>query len=151
MKRVLYEKVGGRYRPVVENFDDHYTFSRGNHLVMCYPGGESRVYHIDPNHAALIAAGRTARDAMCDAIGRASELKPCRTPVTEGQRRAWNKLAREFGDELATLNGPSARDIADAGLQALQAEADKLMQHESVRNAYNQFLLVCELTKKENA
>jgi hypothetical protein len=58
-------------------------------------------------------------------------------------------LAREFGDGLATLNIGSARDIADAGLAALQAEADKLMQHESVRHAYEQFLLVCELTKKE--
>ena len=31
------------------------------------------------------------------------------------------------------------------------AEADKLMQHESVKRAYEQFLLVCQLTKKENA
>lgn len=28
---------------------------------------------------------------------------------------------------------------------------DKLMQHESVKSAYKQFLLVCELTKKEKA
>jgi hypothetical protein len=60
-------------------------------------------------------------------------------------------LAKEFGSELATLQISSARDIAEAGLKALQAEADKLMQHESVKSAYEQFLLVCELTKKENA
>jgi hypothetical protein len=99
----------------------------------------------------MIAASRVAEDAMCTAIRQASEMRPQRAMLTEGQRKAWKKLAREFGDDLATLSIKSAHDIANAGLNALQAEADKLMQHESVRNAYNQFLLVCELTKKENA
>jgi hypothetical protein len=105
---------------------------------------------VEPNHAALIAAGRVAEDAMCDAIRKSSEMRPQRTPITEGQRRAWRKLAREFGDDLATLNMGSARDIADAGINALQQEADKLMNHASVRDAYEQFLLVCELTKEHN-
>ena len=152
MKKIFYEKVGRRYVPVAE-YDSTYmdSFPKGNHLVMCRPGGQSQVYDIDPNYAALIAAGRVAQDAMCDAIGRASELRSCQTPITEGQRKAWAKLSQEFGNELATLNGSSARDIAEAGLQALQAEADKLMQHESVKRAYEQFLLVCQLTKKGNA
>jgi hypothetical protein len=76
-------------------------------------------------------------------------MRPQRTPITEGQRRAWKKLAREFGDDLATLSYGSARDIADAGLVALQAEADKLMSNPAVRDAYKQFLLVCELTKRK--
>ena len=28
-------------------------------------------------------------------------------------------------------------------------EAEKLMQHEAVRKAYEQFMLVCELTKQQ--
>ena len=152
MKKIYYEKRGRRYVPVSE-YDSEYldSFSKGTHIVMCYPGGQSRRYNINPNYAALIAAGRVAEDAMCDAIRKASELRPQSTPITEGQRRAWNKLAKEFGTGLATLQIDCARDIAEAGLKALQDEADKLMQHESVRNAYEQFLLVCELTKKENA
>ncbi len=51
---------------------------------------------------------------------------------------------------MATLQINSTRDIAEAGLKALEEEADKLMKHESVKRAYEQFLLVCELTK-ENA
>jgi hypothetical protein len=39
--------------------------------------------------------------------------------------------------------------IAEAGVKALQQEADKLMKHESVKNAYEQFLLVCQLTKEK--
>jgi hypothetical protein len=97
----------------------------------------------------MIAAGRVAEDAMCKAIQKASELKPRQTPITEGQRKAWNKLAQEFGDELATLNINSARDIAEAGLKALQQEAETLMKHEGVRKAYDHFLLMCELVKEK--
>jgi hypothetical protein len=99
----------------------------------------------------MIAAGRVAEDAVCKAINKASELRPARTPITPAQQRAWKKLAKEFGDELCTLHGASTRDIAEAAVTAMQAEADKLMRHESVKRAYEQFLLVCELTKKENA
>jgi len=149
VKKILYEKVGRRYVPVAENYDDHYTFPKGNHLVMCYPGGESRQYNIDPNYAALIAASRVAEDAMCKALHKASEMRPARTPITPAQQRAWKKLAREFGDELCTLNGASAHDIAEAGVQALQQEADKLLTNATVKAAYDQFLFVCALTRKQ--
>jgi hypothetical protein len=149
VKKILYEKVGRRYVPVAENYDDHYTFPKGNHLVMCYPGGESRQFDIDPNYAALIAASRVAEDAMCKALNKASELRPARTPITPAQQRAWKKLAKEFGDELCTLNGASIHDIAEAGVRALQQEADKLLTNATVKEAYDQFLFVCALTKKQ--
>ena len=149
VRKILYEKVGRRYVPVAENYDDHYTFPKGNHLVMCYPGGESRQYNIDPNYAALIAASRVAEDAMCKALNKASEMRPARTPITPAQQRAWKKLAKEFGDELCTLNGASIHDIAEAGVRALQQEADKLLTNVTVKEAYDQFLFVCALTKKQ--
>ena len=151
MKKIFYEKVGRRYVPVHE-YDQTLMdgFSKGTHIVMCYPGGQSRRYNIDPNYAAMIAAGRVAEDAISEAIRKASELRPQRSPITPGQKKAWEKLAREFGTDLATLQIDSARDIAEAGLKALQAEADKLMQHASVRQAYEQFLLVCRLTQSDS-
>jgi len=148
MKKIYYEKVGRKYVPISEYDSDYLdSFSKGAHIVMCYPGGQSRRYNIDPNYAALIAAGRVAEDAMCEAMRKASELKPKQTPITEGQRKAWKKLAKEFGDELATLNGASSYDIAEAGLKALQEEADKLLTNPAVKKAYDHFLLVAELTK----
>jgi hypothetical protein len=114
---------------------------------MCYPGGQSRRYNIDPDYAALIAAARVAEDAMIQAMHKASEMRPKQTPITEGQRKAWKKLAKEFGDELATLNCASSHDIAEAGLKALQEEADKLLTNPAVKKAYDHFLLVAELTK----
>ena len=150
MKKVYYEKIGRRYRPVAEYDSDLLdSFPRGNHLVMCYPGGSSRRFNVEPNHAAMIAAGRVAEDAICNALHKASEMWPQRTPITEGQRKAWRKLAKEFGDDLATLNLGCARDLAEVGVQAMQAEADKLMKNASVRAAYDQFQLVCALTRSQ--
>ena len=150
MKKIYYEKIGRRYVPVAEYDNDLLdSFTKGAHLVLCYPGGSSRRFNVEPNHAAMIAAGRVAEDGMCDAIRRASEMRPQRTPITEGQRRAWRKLAREFGDDLATLNMGCARDIAEAGVNAMIAEADQLMSHPAVRDAYEQFQTVCNLVKQK--
>ena len=149
MKKIYYEKRGRRYVPVAEYDNDFLdSFTKGNHLVMSYPGGTSRRFNIDPAYAPMIAAGRVAEDAVCKAVNKASEMRPARTPITPAQQRAWKKLAKEFGDELCTLNGSSTRDIAEAAVTAMQVEADKLMQHEGVRKAYDHFILMCELTKK---
>ena len=148
-KKIYYEKVGRKYVPISEYDSDYLdSFGKGTHIVMCYPGGQSRRYNIDPNYAAMIAAGRVAEDAICEAMRKASELRPQRTPITPGQKKAWEKLAKEFGDELATLSLGCARDHAEAGIKAMQEEAKKLMTNPAVRLAYEQFLLVCELTKK---
>ena len=150
MKKIYYEKRGRRYVPVAEYDNDFLdSFTKGNHLVMSYPGGTSRRFNIDPAYAPMIAAGRVAEDAVCKAISKASELRPQRTLITPGQKKAWEKLAKELGDELATLNGLCIRDCAEAGVKAMQEEADKLMKHEGVRKAYDHFMLMCELTKEK--
>lgn len=146
----LYKKVGRRYVPVAEYSNEVVdSFPKGTHLVMCYPGGQSRRFNIDPAYAPMIAAGRVAEDAICRAISKAAELRPQRTPLTTRQKQAWEALAEAFGDELTTLRGLSIHDCAEAGVRAMQAEADKLMQHESVRQAYDHFQLVCELARDQ--
>ena len=149
-QKIYYEKKGRRYVPVAEYDSDYLdSFPKGNHLVMCYPGGISRRFCIDPALAPMIAAGRYAEEAICEVMRKASELRPQQTPITLGQKKAWEKLAKEFGSELATLSGLCIRDCAEAGVRAMQAEADKLMKHASVRQAYDQFLLVCELASNK--
>ena len=151
MKKIYYEKVGRKYVPVAEYDNDFLdSFPKGNHLVMSYPGGTSRRFNIDPNYAAMIAAGRLAEDAMCRAISKAGELRPKSTPITPGQKKAWEKLAKEFGDELCTLHGLSVHDCAEAGVKAMMEEADKLMTNPAVRKAYEQFQMVCALTKERS-
>jgi hypothetical protein len=151
MKKTFYEKVGRRYVPVQE-YDDYLidAFPKGAHLVMSYPGGTSRRFNVDPNHAAMIAAGRVAEDVISRAIYQASEARPKERPITERQQAAWAEMKASFGDEFFSLTLPAARDIAEKGVEAMQEEAIKLMQNESVRKAYEQFQLVCELTKTQN-
>jgi hypothetical protein len=152
MKKIFYEKVGRRYKPVYE-YDNELldAFPKGSHLVIVYPGGSSRRYNIDANYAAMIAAGRVAEDAVCQAIIKAAELRPKKTPLTERQRQAWQELKEAFGDDLFSLNGASTRDIAEAGVRAMQAEAEELMQNDAVRQAYEHFQLMCALTKSQNS
>ena len=148
-KKIYYEKRGRRYVPVAEYDNDLLdAFTKGTHLVQVYPGGASRRYNIDPAYAPMIAAGRVAEDAICRAISKASELRPKQTPITEAQQKAWKKLAKAFGDDLCTLHGLSVHDCAEAGTRAMQEEADKLLTNPAVHKAYEQFLLVCELTRK---
>jgi hypothetical protein len=150
MKKVYYEKVGRRYVPVAEYDNDLLdSFPKGTHLVMCYPGGSSRRFNIDPNYAAMIAAGRVAEDTISTAVMKASEVQPRRKAMTQAEADAWNHLIEVWGEEARSLIRPCARDIAEAGVNAMMAEADKLMKNESVRKAYEHFLLMCELTKEK--
>jgi hypothetical protein len=150
-KKIYYEKRGRRYVPVAE-YDNEYldSFPKGNHLVMCYPGGQSRRFNIDPNYAAMIAAGRVAEDAMSKAVQKASEMRPRNKPITEKQRKAWDALAKAFGNEVYYVELPSAREIAEEGVKAMSLEAEKLLEHEAVRKAYDHFMLMCKLVKEND-
>jgi hypothetical protein len=150
MKKTFYEKIGRRYQPVYE-YDQTLmdAMPKGTHMIQVYPGGKLTRYNIDPNHAAMIAAGRIAEEKISEAIRNASDLRPRKSPLTEGQRRAWQKLSKEFGDEVHVLEWPSAREVAEKAVQAMIDEADKLMKNPSVRRAYEQFILMCELTKEK--
>lgn len=148
MKTLYYKKQGRRYVPVSE-YDSELldSFPKGDHLVSVYPGGSSRRYNINPDYAAMIAAGRVAEDAVCSAITKAQELRPSKTPITEEQQRLWRALANSFNQDEYSLIRPAARDAAEAAVRAMQAEADKLLNNPTVRKAYERFLLVAELCK----
>ena len=149
-KKIYYEKIGRRYRPVAEHdYELNDAMPRGNHLIMCYPGGRSTRYNIDPALAPMIAAGRVAEDKMSEAVRRASEWRPRRKELTHEQQQAWNRLTKAMGNDVYSVEIASAREIVETGLKAMQAEAEQLMTNPAVRLAYEQFLLVCELTKKQ--
>ena len=152
MKKLYYEKRGRRYYPVSEYDSDLLdSFSKGAHLVITYPGGQSRRYNVEPNYAAMIAAGRIAQEKIAEALRKASDLRPSRGAITEGQRKAWEKLSEEFGEDAHTLTWPSAMDASEEAVKAMMQEADNLIKHPGVRKAYEHFLLMCELTKEQES
>lgn len=146
----LYKKVGEEFVPVSEYSDEFsHSFPKGAHLVVCRPGLQSRKYNIEPDFVPLIAAGRYCEDEIAMAIVKASEQRPTRSPVTPEQADAWRHFQKVMGDERYAVMIPAARDCAEAGVKALIEEADKLLSHESVRKAYDHFMLMCQLVKEK--
>jgi hypothetical protein len=151
MKKIYYERVGRKYVPVQEYDSDFLDgFPKGNHLVMCYPGGQSRRFNIEPALAPMIAAGRYAEDAMSKAVQQASEMRPHNKPITEEQRAAWDHLAKLFDSERYYVELPSAREVTEAGLKAMEDEAAKLLEHPMVKQAYDEFMATCKLVLEQN-
>jgi len=146
--KTFYEKVGRRYVHVREYDSDLMdAMPEGAHLVLVHPGGKSTRYNVDPNYAAMIAAGRIAEDTISRAVMKASDLRPRSAPITEEQKAAWEHLVAVFGESAKTLEWPSARETAEAAVAAMVQEAEQLMQHPTVKEAYDHFQLVCNLTK----
>jgi len=150
-KKVYYIKEGRRYIPVSEYDSDLMSsFPKGTHIVMSYPGGQSTRYGINPAFAPMIAAGRYAEDAVRYAIHKQSEATPKERPITKRQKAAWEEMKAAFGDEFYSIQFSSTHDLAEAGVNAMLEEADKLMQHEAVKQAYDHFMFVAKLAYDEN-
>lgn len=152
---IFYIKKGRKYIPhstYSTEFCD--SFPKGTHLVQVYPGGSCRRFNIDPAYAPMIAAGRVAEDAISRKIMEATEIRRNsrnkETPLTPGQKAAWDKLVEEFGPDSKQLEWPSARECAEEAVKAMAKEADILLSNPAVRKAWEHFMLVCELTKENN-
>jgi hypothetical protein len=148
MKKIFYEKVGKRYKPVRE-YDSELmdAFSKGAHLVVCKPGSTSYKYSIDPAVAPMIAAGKYAEDSISDVILEAMKYKPAKQPITERQQELWQELKQSFADQDFIIYGVAAVDAAKAGVKAMETEAEKMLTNPAVKKAYDHFMLVWQLTK----
>lgn len=152
---IFYIKKGRRYIPhstYSSEFCD--SFPKGTHMVQSYPGGSLRRFNITPKYAPMIAAGRVAEDTISKAIIEATELrrqsKNRTTPLTPGQKAAWDNLVREFGEDARQLEWPSAREAAEAAVNAMIKEAEYLMENPMVKAAYEEFEVICKLVNEQN-
>lgn len=157
-KTIFYKKVTdgkrNRYVPVSE-YDPELSgaFPQGAHLIVTHPGGRSTRYSIKPALAPLIAAGRFATDAISETIRKASDLRldarSREKPLTDEQRLAWNRLIEVFGEEARQLEWPSAREAAEAGVDAMIEQAQWMLEHPMVKAAYDEFLMTAKLVLEE--
>ena len=149
MRTIYYKKEGRRYIPVKEYDDDcMWAMPYGDHLVMKYKNGETRVHNIDPAFAPMIAAGRYAEDSLAKSIMDASAMRPRTTPLTVEQWTAWRALEKAFGDDIFQLTWPAAQTAANNAIEKMAVEANKLLEVPAVKNAYDHFMLVYKLTKE---
>jgi hypothetical protein len=150
MTTTYYVKRGRRYLPVSQ-WDSQLdqAMPPGHHLVSVRPGQESRLYNIEPARAPMIAAGLLAEEAMSRAIYNAMELRPAPIRLTARQQTLMKELTESMNRQDLRWMRASASEVAQAGVRALQEEAGRLLENTAVRRAYEDFLLLCELTKKE--
>lgn len=152
MKEVFYKKVGRKYVPVSE-YDSTLLDSlpKGAHLVLCYPGGRSTRYKVDPNFAPMIAAGRYAEEAISKSLMAASELRPASwDKFTEKDQRLWKAIKSCIPKEHRYMyTHGSTYEAVQAGVQAMSVEAEKMLENPAVRKAYERFQLICQLANDQ--
>lgn len=148
MKTVFYKKEGGRFIPVSEhdtNFCDSYAY--GSYLVSSLPNVLSR-RSVDPAFVLMYAATYYCEDAIAKVLRDSSAMRPNRVPLTQEQQDAWHALNAAFGEETQSLTWPSAYDAVRAAGNEMVNQAAALLEHPAVKNAYEEFMLMCKLTKE---
>jgi hypothetical protein len=151
MKTGIYKKVGRRYVEVGEYDTEFMDYvQNGATLVLKRKSCTARYFNVEPAVVPMLAAAKYCEDEISMALVKAGELRMQRSDrtreMTPGQRAAWDNLVAEFGDSARQLEWPSARECAEAGAQAMQEEAQKLLANESIKAAYEHFLLLCKLS-----
>lgn len=149
----IYKKVGRRYVEIGEYDPEHIDYvPNGVTMIVKRPGMTSRRSVIDPDILPLLAAAKYCEDEISQAIYRAGELRPHDRKITPAQREAFDRFLATMPEDDPNrfmLTHGSARDAAEAGTQALINEAEKLLSNESIRAAYEHFLLLCKLSAQE--
>jgi|DEB19_MinimDraft_3_1074340.scaffolds.fasta_scaffold14433_4 hypothetical protein len=149
----FYIKRGRRYVPVRE-YDAmlQNALPHGSYVTVVRPGASVQRWAVDPAYAPMIAAGIVAREAMSKVMLAASEVRLSgeRKPMTQEQRDAWENLIAVFGPAARQLEHPSVMEVTQAGVDAMIAEAERLLTHPSVRSAYEHFITVSKLVEDYN-
>jgi hypothetical protein len=149
----FYIKRGRRYIPVRE-YDAmlQNALPHGSYVTVVRPGVSVQRWAVDPAYAPMIAAGIVAGEAVSEAMRSASEIRLSqeRRPMTREQRDAWENLIAVFGPAARQLTWPSIAEVTQAGVDAMIAEAERLLTHPSVRSAYEHFITVSKLVEDYN-
>jgi len=149
----IYKKVGRRYVEIGEYDQEMVDYvPNGTTMIVKRPSMTSRRYNVDPDLVPLLAAGLYCEDEISHAIHCAAELRPATRNITPEQRAAFDCFLETMDPDDPNRNMlslGSCRDAAEAGTQALIKEAQKLLANESVKQAYEHFLLLCKLSATE--
>lgn len=146
----IYKKVGRRYVEIGEYDPERMDYiPNGTTMIVKRPSMQSTRYNVDPDILPLLAAGLYCEDEISQAIHQASELRPATRNITPEQRAAFDRFLETMDPDDPNrnmLSMGSCRNAAEAGTQALVREAQKLLANESIKQAYEHFLLLCKLS-----
>lgn len=157
MTTIFYKKEGDEYIPVKE-YDNQLMRAvpiDTATLTVSKKGTTMRTYNVDIAIAPLIAASMFARDEFVKALSKASEIRRSSgvrsKELTVGQKKAWEKLIEELGEDSRCLEWASLQEVAMEGTRQLEHEMLKMLSVPAVKNAYDHFLMVWKLTKENSS
>lgn len=116
----LYRKVGKKFVPV----NDPYAYDglrNGFWLIEVKDGCTSIRQEIYPDKAPVHAAARELEDKLVEIIREACEARPNKTPLTENEKKDWDKFIKKHGESFNTLHYPSFAESAKKIVDALKA------------------------------
>lgn len=147
----LYKKEGRKYIEVSE-YDDEFmdSFPYGTHMVELKPGSTLRRFNVEPDLLPLLAAAAFCKEEMTEAIYVASKARPEKKQLTAEQQRSWKQFEKTMGSQIMYIQYPSCADIAEVAILALKSKVDKMLQNESVREAYEHFMLLAKMSIQDD-
>jgi len=114
----LYRKVGKKFIPD----NDPYAYQglrNGFWLIHVKDGSTAIRQEIHPATAHISAAARLMEDKLVGIIRKAGEARPNKTPLTEEEKKDWDKFIKKHGDSFNTLAYPSIQENAEKIIDAL--------------------------------
>ena len=121
----LYRKVGKKFIPD----NDPYAYDglrNGFWLIHVKDGSTAIRQEIYPDKAHISAAARVMEDKLIDIIRKAGEARPTKTPLTEEEKKDWDKFIKKHGDSFNTLSYPSIQENAQKIVEALLSKEPRL-------------------------
>jgi len=141
-------QVGKTHKYVaVRQYDQEFNDSwpKGDHLMQCYPGGKMIKFNVNANHAAMLAAGRVAHEAITSSINSHNSIQTSRPPMTVAEKAAWANLVKVWGNSAKQLQYPCASDVATAAVNVMVKQAAYFMENKMCKAAYDEFEATCRL------
>ena len=132
-----YIKRGKRYFPV--NDPGAYDgLGRGAWLVTVEPGSKSIRTAISPKFIELEAALKYLEDGLCNALSKASEMRPRSTPISEKEQRAWKAFRTIVGMDMPRyFEYASFSEIAQKGCEYIKkVMIENNMNIEKIKEKY---------------
>lgn len=117
----LYRKVGKRFVPI----NDVYAYDglrNGFWLIQIKDGSTSIRQEIYPDKAPIHAAARLMEDKLLEIIRTASEARPNKQPLSEEEKKDWDKFIKKHGESFSTLQYPSMQENAEKIIKLLLGE-----------------------------
>ena len=149
---VYYVREGKKYKPVsYYDSDICNSFPAGASLVVKNKNSTMRRHNIDIDYAPVLAAMIILREELVDIVLEASKAQEPKFDLTDEQRHAWENLISVMGESARSLTYKSSYEVCENIVERAIEKGNQYFKNPVVQSAYQQFLIVYELTKEQNS